>query len=125
MKGNAMRVRTYVQKVRQTRRMASGAMVALLAALAASPAAASSSGGGGLPWETPLQTITTSITGPVAFAISVIGVVELMLTTRQIIARNFMSLEFYCLAGIIYFLISFSIERLGRRVERRIALPLQ
>jgi polar amino acid transport system permease protein len=55
--------------------------------------------------------------------LSVIGVVELMLTTRQIIARNFMSLEFYCLAGIIYFLISFSIERLGRRVERRIALP--
>ncbi len=75
MKGNAMRVRTYIQKVRQTRRMASGTMVALLAALAASPAAASSSGGGGLPWETPLQTITTSITGPVAFAISVIGVV--------------------------------------------------
>ncbi len=55
--------------------------------------------------------------------LSVIGVVELMLTTRQIIARNFMSLEFYLLAGIIYFLISFAIERLGRRVERRIALP--
>jgi len=56
--------------------------------------------------------------------LSVIGVVELMLTTRQIIARNFMSLEFYLLAGVIYFLISFSIERLGRRVERRIALPV-
>jgi len=55
--------------------------------------------------------------------LSVIGVVELMLTTRQIIARNFMSLEFYLLAGIIYFLISFSIERLGRRVERRVSLP--
>jgi polar amino acid transport system permease protein len=34
-----------------------------------------------------------------------------------------MSLEFYALAGIIYFLISFSIERLGRAVERRVALP--
>jgi len=55
--------------------------------------------------------------------LSVIGVVELMLATKQVIARNFMSLEFYLLAGIIYFLISFSIERLGRAVERRVALP--
>lgn len=55
--------------------------------------------------------------------LSVIGVVELMLATRQIISRNFMSLEFYFLAGIIYFLINFSIERLGRYLERRVALP--
>lgn len=46
-----------------------------LISLAASPAFASASGGGGLPWESPLQTITKSITGPVAFAVSVIGVV--------------------------------------------------
>jgi polar amino acid transport system permease protein len=55
--------------------------------------------------------------------LSVIGVVELMLTTRQIIALKPRPLEFYLLAGIIYFLICFSIERLGRRVERRISLP--
>jgi polar amino acid transport system permease protein len=55
--------------------------------------------------------------------LSVIGVVELMLATRQIISRNFLSLEFYLLAGIVYFLICFSIERLGRHVERRVALP--
>jgi len=55
--------------------------------------------------------------------LSVIGVVELMLATRQIISRNFMSLEFYLMAGIIYFLINFSIERLGRYLERRVALP--
>jgi polar amino acid transport system permease protein len=55
--------------------------------------------------------------------LSVIGVVELMLTTRQIIALKPRPLEFYLLAGIIYFLICFSIERLGRRVERRVALP--
>lgn len=55
--------------------------------------------------------------------LSVIGVVELMLATRQIISRNFMSLEFYFLAGVIYFLVNFSIERLGRYVERRVALP--
>jgi type IV secretory pathway VirB2 component (pilin) len=29
----------------------------------------------GLPWETPLQTITNSITGPVALAISLIAIV--------------------------------------------------
>jgi polar amino acid transport system permease protein len=55
--------------------------------------------------------------------LSVIGVVELMLATKQVIARNFMSLEFYLLAGIVYFLICFSIERLGRAVERRVTLP--
>jgi polar amino acid transport system permease protein len=55
--------------------------------------------------------------------LSVIGVVELMLATKQVIARNFMSLEFYALAGILYFLICFSIERFGRYVERRVALP--
>jgi type IV secretory pathway VirB2 component (pilin) len=37
--------------------------------------AAASTGGGSLPWETPLQTIATSITGPVAYAISLIGIV--------------------------------------------------
>jgi type IV secretory pathway VirB2 component (pilin) len=70
-----MRVRAYVHKVRQTRRMASGALAFAFLSALSSPALASSSGGGGLPWETPLQTITTSITGPVAFSIAVIGVV--------------------------------------------------
>ena len=55
--------------------------------------------------------------------LSVIGVAELLLATRQIISRNFMSLEFYFIAGLLYFVINFSIERLGRYVERRVALP--
>jgi polar amino acid transport system permease protein len=55
--------------------------------------------------------------------LAVIGVVELMLTTRQIIALKPRPLEFYFVAGLIYFLICFSIERLGRAVERRVALP--
>src|SRR5581483_1270266 len=37
--------------------------------------------------------------------LSVIGVVELMLATRQVIARNSLSLEFYLIAGIVYFLV--------------------
>ena len=55
--------------------------------------------------------------------LSVIGVAELLLVSRQIIARNFMSLEFYFLAGLIYFLIDYAIERAGKAVERRVALP--
>ena len=55
--------------------------------------------------------------------LAVIGVVELMLTTRQIIAIKPRPLEFYFVAGLVYFLICFSIERLGRAVERRVALP--
>ena len=45
---------------------------ALCAVLAADPALAS---GTGLPWETPLQTIQTSLTGPVAMVVGVLGVV--------------------------------------------------
>lgn len=55
--------------------------------------------------------------------LSVIGVVELLLTTKEIISRNFLTLEFYFFAGLIYFLVDFSIERIGRSVERRVALP--
>jgi type IV secretion system protein TrbC len=49
----------------------------LLVLVLAVPDAAQSaaSGGGGLPWETPLQTLRDSITGPVAYAISLMGVV--------------------------------------------------
>ncbi len=53
--------------------------------------------------------------------LSIIGVSELLLATQQVISRNFLSLEFYFLAGFIYFVIDFSIERLGRYVERKVA----
>jgi type IV secretion system protein TrbC len=33
--------------------------------------------GGNLPWEGPLQTLVTSLTGPVAYAISVVAIVAL------------------------------------------------
>jgi type IV secretion system protein TrbC len=37
--------------------------------------AMASTGGGGLPWESPLTTLKTSLTGPVAFVISILGIV--------------------------------------------------
>ena len=55
--------------------------------------------------------------------LSVISVAELLLVTKQIVARTFMTLEFYMLAGLIYFLINYAIERAAKAVERRVALP--
>jgi polar amino acid transport system permease protein len=54
--------------------------------------------------------------------LSVIGVVELLLSVQQVISRNFLSLEFYFFAGFLYFLINFGIERVGRYAERRVAV---
>lgn len=53
--------------------------------------------------------------------LSIIGVTELLLSIQQIISRNFLSLEFYLLAGGIYFAIDFGIERLSKALERRLA----
>lgn len=55
--------------------------------------------------------------------LSIIGVGELLLRTQEIISRNFMSLEFYLFAGLLYFAINFGIERLAKRVERKVAVP--
>lgn len=46
-----------------------------LAALVLPGVVEASSSGGGLPWEGPLQRVVDSITGPVAFAVSVLAVV--------------------------------------------------
>lgn len=55
--------------------------------------------------------------------LSIIGVVELLLSLQQIISRDFLSLEFYFLGGVIYFLINILIEKLGRYCEHRVAIP--
>jgi polar amino acid transport system permease protein len=54
--------------------------------------------------------------------LSIIGVAELLLTTQELIARTFMGLPLYALAGLLYFLVNFGIERLGKYVERRLAI---
>jgi polar amino acid transport system permease protein len=55
--------------------------------------------------------------------LSVIGVAELLLRTQEIISRNFMSLQFYFLAGALYFIVNYGIEQFGKYVERKTALP--
>lgn len=55
--------------------------------------------------------------------LSIIGVVELLLATQQVISRTYLSLEFYFFAGLVYFLLNFAIEQAGRAFERRISIP--
>jgi len=50
-------------------------LAALLALTVAPGAALASTAGGALPWETPLQAIRDSVTGPIAYAISLMGIV--------------------------------------------------
>lgn len=53
--------------------------------------------------------------------LSIIGVSELLLVTQEVISRNYLSLEFYGFAGLLYFLVNFTVERLGKAVDRRLA----
>jgi polar amino acid transport system permease protein len=54
--------------------------------------------------------------------LSIIGVAELLLATQEVIARSFMGLPFYFLAGAIYFCVNFAIERFGKSLERRLTI---
>lgn len=60
-----------------SRGLPAATLTAALTVLVAAPdrALAAGGGGGGLPWEAPLQTFADSLTGPVAFVISLLGVV--------------------------------------------------
>ena len=49
-------------------------LLLLLASMLFSPELMAA-GAGGMPWEAPLTTIVTSVTGPVAFTISILGLV--------------------------------------------------
>lgn len=51
--------------------------------------------------------------------LSIIGVVELLLASQQVMARNYMIVDFYLLAGFLYLVINFSIAQLGGLLERR------
>lgn len=55
--------------------------------------------------------------------LSIIGVVELLLSVQQIISRTYLSLELYFFAGFVFFLINFAIEKAGRFAERKVAIP--
>ncbi len=50
-------------------------LCALLVIAAAAPALAGTTGGTAMPWETPLQTVQDSLSGPVAKAVGIIAIV--------------------------------------------------
>lgn len=60
-----------------TRNRTRKAALLALAVLICSAAAFAAETGSNLPWEGPLNTLVTSLTGPVAYAISVIAIVAL------------------------------------------------
>ena len=67
------RMRIFLVKRQRTLRLA----LMLCFALAAGSGAFAAENGNNLPWEGPLTTLVTSLTGPVAYAISVIAIVAL------------------------------------------------
>jgi type IV secretory pathway VirB2 component (pilin) len=68
------RMRTFLTDRQATLRVV---MALTFAATASSSAAFGSETGTNLPWEGPLTTLVTSLTGPVAYAISVIAIVAM------------------------------------------------
>jgi polar amino acid transport system permease protein len=54
--------------------------------------------------------------------LSVIGVGELLLTTQEIIGRNFMTMQFYVFAGLLYLIVNIGLEQIGKLLERRVAV---
>jgi polar amino acid transport system permease protein len=54
--------------------------------------------------------------------VSVIGVGDLLLNTQQIIALNFMTLPFFMFAGLLYFLLAYGIQGLGKVLEKKYSL---
>jgi polar amino acid transport system permease protein len=53
--------------------------------------------------------------------LSIIGVVDLLLASQQVMARNYMIIDFYALATAIYLAINVCIAQAGARLERRFA----
>ena len=53
--------------------------------------------------------------------LSIIGVVEFLLANQQAVSRNYLIIQFYLTATLVYLLISFAIAQLGALVERRFA----
>src|ERR1700728_5484678 len=57
-----------------TRRNLSRVLMFMAAVFALAIQASAAPAGGGLPWEAPMTAIATSLTGPVAYAIGLIGI---------------------------------------------------
>lgn len=53
--------------------------------------------------------------------LAVIGVPELLLSTQQIVSRNFLNIEFYAVAAAVYLCINYGLSKISKVIERRVA----
>ncbi len=68
------------------------------------------------PW---VNTATEIVKG--SSLLSLVSISELLLVTKQLVARDPRALIYYSAVGVIYFVICFSIELLGRALEKKIS----
>jgi type IV secretory pathway VirB2 component (pilin) len=64
-----------MMQMKNVKRMAMVILLVLVLMMLGATAALASTGGGSLPWETPLDTLQKSISGPVATAMAIVAIV--------------------------------------------------
>jgi polar amino acid transport system permease protein len=68
------------------------------------------------PW---INSVTDAVKG--SALVSLVGIVDLMLASQQVIGRTYEPLPVYLLAAAIYFAINYSLSTASRRLEARFA----
>jgi polar amino acid transport system permease protein len=68
------------------------------------------------PW---INSVTDAVKG--SALVSLVGIVDLMLASQQVIGRTYEPLPVYLLAAVIYFAINYSLSVASRRLEARYA----
>jgi polar amino acid transport system permease protein len=68
------------------------------------------------PW---INTVVDTVKG--SALVSLVGIVDLMLSVQQVIGRTFQPLPLYLLGAVIYFVINYTLSQLSRRLEAHFA----
>ena len=69
------------------------------------------------PW---INNVTDTVKG--SALVSLVGVIDLMMSIQQVIGRVYEPMPLYVLGTLIYFAINFSLSSLSRRLETRLRL---
>ena len=68
------------------------------------------------PW---INTVVDTVKG--SALVSLVGIVDLMLSIQQVIGRTFKPMPLYVLGALIYFVINYTLSQTSRRLEARFA----
>lgn len=68
------------------------------------------------PW---INSVTDTVKG--SALVSLVGIVDLMLSIQQVIGRTFEPMPFYIVGAIIYFVVNYALSSTSRRLEARFA----